>query len=166
VCIRDPDNVTAVGEYGIILRTTNGGDSWSSQIIGTTNWLSSVHFVDINTGWAVGDSGSIYHTTNGGVSFVEENEIGEMPTEFSLSQNWPNPFNSSSVIRYSIPQSSNVVIKIFDVLGNEKGTLINDEKSAGSYEIMWYAENLPSGIYFYQLKADNYIETKKMILLK
>jgi len=88
------------------------------------------------------------------------------PTAFSLFQNYPNPFNPSTKIKYSIPQSSNVVIKVFDVLGNEIETLVNEEKSTGTYEVTWYAEQLPSGVYFYQLKAGSFMETKKMILLK
>ena len=87
-------------------------------------------------------------------------------TEFLLSQNYPNPFNACTKIKYSIQQSSNVVIKVFDVLGNEIETLVKEEKPAGTYEVTWYAENLPSGVYFYQLRAGSFVETKKMILLK
>ncbi|MCU0344521.1 MAG: T9SS type A sorting domain-containing protein, partial [Ignavibacterium sp.] len=76
------------------------------------------------------------------------------------------PFNPSTKIKYSIPQLSNVVIKVFDILGNEIETLVNEEKSAGTYEVIWSASQLPSGVYFYQLKAGDFISTKKMILLK
>ncbi|NNL22297.1 MAG: T9SS type A sorting domain-containing protein [Ignavibacteriaceae bacterium] len=86
--------------------------------------------------------------------------------DFSLLQNYPNPFNPSTRITYSIPQTSKVVIKVFDVLGNEIETLINEQKPAGTYEITWYAEGLPSGVYFYQLQTNEFVETKKMILLK
>jgi len=89
-----------------------------------------------------------------------------LPTEFILSQNFPNPFNSSSVIKYSIPQSANVSMKVFDVLGNEIETLVSEEKSVGTYEVTWYAASLPSGVYFYQLSAGSFIETKKMVLMK
>ncbi len=93
---------------------------------------------------------------------------------FALGQNFPNPFNPSTKIKYSIPSvtlrqaQSDILItlKVFDILGNEIETLVNEEKSAGTYEITWYAENLPSGVYFYQLRAGNYINTKKMMLLK
>ena len=135
---------------GIILNTTDGGINWNP----TSNWsryrfiFSS--FADLNNGWAVGDNGAILHTTNGGVTFVEEENIDKVPTEFLLSQNYPNPFNPSTKIRYSVPQSSNVTIKVFDILGNEIETLVNEEKPAGTYEITWYAANLPSGVYFYQ----------------
>jgi len=88
------------------------------------------------------------------------------PLTFALEQNYPNPFNPSTKIRYSVPQSSNVVIKIFDILGNEIETLVSEEKTVGTYEITWYAEQLPSGIYFYRLQAGNYVEAKKMVLMK
>jgi hypothetical protein len=125
-----------------------------------------VHFADSATGWAVGSWGKILKTTNGGVSFVEENEISKIPTDYSLTQNFPNPFNPSTSIKYSIPKVSQVQIKVFDILGNEIETLVNEEKQNGTYELTWYAKGLPSGVYFYQLKAGSYIETRKMVLLK
>ncbi len=94
-----------------------------------------------------------------------ENEITQ-PTEFLLSQNHPNPFNPSTKIKYSVPQTSQVQLKVFDVLGNEIETLVNEEKPSGTYELTWNAADLPSGVYFYQLKAGEYTGTKKMILLK
>ena len=83
-----------------------------------------------------------------------------------LRQNYPNPFNPATTIKYQIPEVSFVTIKVYDVLGNEVTTLVNEEKPAGSYEVEFDGAGLPSGIYFYQLKADSYIETKKMVLLK
>ena len=94
-----------------------------------------------------------------------ENEIS-LPTEFLLSQNYPNPFNPSTNIQYAVSSRQFVSLKVYDVLGNEIETLVNEEKTSGTYEITWYAENLPSGVYFYQLKAGSFVETKKMILLK
>ena len=88
------------------------------------------------------------------------------PFEFVLEQNFPNPFNPATTIRYSLPKTSKVQIKIFDVLGSEIGTLINEEKPAGTYELTWKAADLPSGVYFYQIKAGEFTGTKKMILLR
>jgi|GEM_PF-1936825 len=95
------------------------------------------------------------------------------PLYFALYQNYPNPFNPSTKIKYSIPfvethrdASLLVTLKVFDILGNDIETLVNEEKAAGAYEITWYAGNLPSGVYFYQLKAGNFTETKKMLMLK
>ena len=92
--------------------------------------------------------------------------IKETPSEFALEQNYPNPFNPSTKIRYSISIQSNVEIKLFDLLGNEIETLVNAEQPSGTYEFNWSTTTLPSGIYFYQLKAGDFIETKKMILMK
>ncbi len=91
---------------------------------------------------------------------------------FNLEQNYPNPFNPSTKIKYFVPQSSQVQIKIFDVLGNEIETLVNEEKPAGNYELTWNAGGVSAkggyapGVYFYQLRAGSFVETKKMILLK
>jgi len=96
---------------------------------------------------------------------VEENEIGH-PTEYALFQNYPNPFNPSTTLRYQIPASSFVTLKVYDVLGSEVATLVNEEKSVGSYEVEFSATAIPSGVYFYRIQAGNYLETKKMILMK
>jgi len=167
VSFSDVNNGTAVGQQGNILRTTDGGTTWTSQhIVETTTHLQSVSFTDANNGTAVGDLGTILRTTNGGATFVEEEVSNEIPMEFLLSQNYPNPFNPSTTIRYSVPQNTNVMIKVFDVLGNEVATLVNEEKATGSYEANFNAKGLSSGIYFYKLQAGSFIETKKMILLK
>ncbi len=89
-----------------------------------------------------------------------------IPLDFKLSQNYPNPFNPSTTLTFVIGHSSFVTLKIYDVLGKEVATLINEEKPAGTYEVTWNAGNLPSGVYFYQLKAGSYSATKKLLLLK
>jgi pectate lyase len=86
--------------------------------------------------------------------------------EFSLSQNYPNPFNPSTIIKYQIPEKSNVTIKVFDVLGNLVQTLIDEFKEPGLYELQFDGRNLSSGVYFYQLKSGKFIQTNKMILIK
>jgi hypothetical protein len=102
-------------------------------------------------------------------------ESNDLPEKFSLSQNYSNPFNPSTKIKYEIPDqirndSRLVTLKVYDVLGNEIATLVIEEKQPGTYEVEFNTssnKHLPSsGIYFYQLKAGKYIETKKMILLK
>jgi len=97
---------------------------------------------------------------------------------YYLSQNYPNPFNPTTTIKYSIPSNvkgemSNVILKVYDVLGREVATLVNEEKPIGTYEVTWYAEQLPSGVYFYRLRAvptgrqaGSFVETKKMVLMK
>lgn len=88
------------------------------------------------------------------------------PTEYTLSQNYPNPFNPSTKITYSIPERSNVSLKVFDLLGSEVAELVNEEIEAGNYKINFDASSFVSGIYFYKLQAGSFVETKKMILLK
>ena len=94
-----------------------------------------------------------------------EEEVS-IPLSYTLTQNYPNPFNPGTTIKYSIPTQSKVIIKVFDILGNEIETLVNEEKTAGTYELTWTIANLPSGVYFYKLQAGNFIQTKKMVLLK
>jgi len=96
-----------------------------------------------------------------------------IPTEFKLYQNYPNPFNPTTTIKYSVPNVErlsnplyNFTIKVYDVLGQEITTLVNEEKSAGNYQIEFNASNLTSGIYYYQIKSVDFIQTKKMVLLK
>ena len=122
-----------------------------------------VHFINNNQStWAGLWEGEIWGTN---VTIIDPAD-NNSPNGFALSQNYPNPFNPSTTINYSIPASSFVTLKVYDVLGNEVAKLVNDQKLAGSYQIMFNAVNLPSGIYFYRLQAGSFIETKKMILLK
>jgi hypothetical protein len=99
--------------------------------------------------------------------FVADVKIGEtISGDYELSQNYPNPFNPKTTIKYQLPEMSFVTIKVFDVLGSEIATLVNEEKPAGNYETEFDATVLPSGIYFYRLQAGTFVETKKMILMK
>ena len=112
----------------------------------------------------------------GDISLVDVDSETELPKEFLLSQNYPNPFNPSTKIQFVIPKSSFVNLKVYDVLGREVATLVNDEKLPGEYEVEFDASRLSSGIYFYKLsvsawlsqdgQAGNYSSTKKMIYLK
>jgi hypothetical protein len=87
--------------------------------------------------------------------------------EYSLAQNYPNPFNPSTIISYSIPQSDFVTLKVYDVLGNEIRTIINEYQQAGEYKINFNAGKIASGIYIYCLKAsNNFVQTKKMLLVR
>ena len=88
------------------------------------------------------------------------------PTIYNLSQNYPNPFNPTTTIKYSIPKQSLVTLKIYDILGRQITTLVNEEKPAGNYKIKYDASSLASGVYFYRLQAGNFVQTKKMILLR
>ena len=86
--------------------------------------------------------------------------------EFKLEQNYPNPFNPSTIINYTLPENNFVSLKVYDVLGSEIATLINDFLDAGSHYVEFNSANLPSGIYFYKIQSGSFIETRKMILQK
>lgn len=104
---------------------------------------------------------------DGSFNYSEEVEIDHLAhQDFVLSQNYPNPFNPNTKIKFSVPQECDVNLKIFDVLGNEIITLIDDHKEAGIYTVQFDASHLSSGLYFYKLQAGSFIETKKMILLR
>jgi hypothetical protein len=100
-----------------------------------------------------------------GTSTVNENKVSSI-NEFKLYQNYPNPFNPSTSIKYTVPFTQFVTLKIYDVIGNEIATLVNGEKPAGNYEVKFDASHLISGVYFYKLQAGYYLSTKKMILLR
>jgi hypothetical protein len=104
---------------------------------------------------------------------VDEDPISQLPIDFRLEQNYPNPFNPVTTIKYSIPnvtlsgvEGSQVKLKIYDVLGNEVATLVNEFRNAGSYEIDFNASSLSSGIYFYRLQTGSFVQTKKMVIIK
>lgn len=98
-------------------------------------------------------------------NLTETIEIG-LPSVYSLKQNYPNPFNPSTKIKYNLPVNGIVTIKVFDILGTEVMTLLDEEKAAGSYELEFNASNLPSSVYFYKMQSGNFSEVKKMIILK
>ena len=107
----------------------------------------------------------IYSLTEGQQLVGIENS-STVPARFELKQNYPNPFNPVTKINYELPAANFILLKIYNVLGNEVDILVHGKQSAGSYEVRWDASNYPSGIYFYKLSADGYEETKKMILIK
>ena len=108
------------------------------------------------------------HTTNLTTSstITGINNYLDIPKIFSLHQNYPNPFNPNTMINFAIPKSSHVYLKVYDLLGQEKATLVNKELSAGYHNVSFDGSTLPSGIYFYRIQAGDFIQTKKMILMK
>jgi hypothetical protein len=102
--------------------------------------------------------------------FIKKNEAGKtnniIPNQFALSQNYPNPFNPETTIKYALPRDVKVVIKIYDILGREVSTLVNEFKKAGYYEVKFNGSNFASGVYFYRIEAQEYVVSKKMVLIK
>ena len=156
-------------QYGLNYETTDGGNSWMHRTAFDDIHMNSIFFLNPTTGW--GNSlVSVYKYQTA----TDVNEITSFPKYHSLSQNYPNPFNPVTNIKYQIPELSFVTIKVYDALGKEVATLVNEEKAAGSYEVEWNAATLPSGIYFYRIQAGDpstgsgqgFVETRKMVLLK
>jgi len=124
---------------------------------------------DRNTG-AVVDQGlldAIMQAAGKGntTSIIDKTNLN-IPDKAQLEQNYPNPFNPATKIRYSLSKAGLVTLKVYDLMGEEVETLINEHKNIGIYEVSFDAANLPSGVYFYKIQADNYIETRKMLLIK
>jgi hypothetical protein len=93
-------------------------------------------------------------------------DISELPGTFSLYQNYPNPFNPSTTIKFALPQTSEVRLEVFNMLGQSVGVLINGVKQAGSYSVNFNASGLSTGVYFYRLDAPGFSQTRQMLLIK
>jgi len=146
--------------------STNNGDNWSEVNNGLTSLPLRALAICGSYLYAGGDVSGVWRRPLSEMITGIEDEQNNLPESFSLQQNYPNPFNPSTTFRYSIPTQSKVMIKVYDLLGNEIATLMDEEKQVGTYDLMWNAANLPSGVYFYQLKAGSYADTKKMILVR
>jgi photosystem II stability/assembly factor-like uncharacterized protein len=151
-----------------ILYTSNGGNNWTLQ--SAPGRAESIVFINATTGWFAGTS-HIAYTTNGGVWIKQI--TSEVPSGYTLKQNYPNPFNPTTNIKFDIPENgkwkmeNNIVsLKIYDILGKEMETLVNEKLKPGTYDVIWDASQYPSGVYFYRLITDGFSETKKMILVK
>ncbi|MFA6598842.1 MAG: choice-of-anchor J domain-containing protein, partial [Ignavibacteriaceae bacterium] len=152
-----------------IWEANNDGNDWQWRKV-TLDLSSYTNNSNVMLAWQyVGNDGDLMGIDNvklmHGTVDVKDNSA-EIPTEYVLTQNYPNPFNPTTKISYSIPSNSNVTIKIFDALGRIVATLVNEEKTAGKYTVEFNGSNLSSGVYFYRLKAENFVDTKKLMLLK
>ena len=116
--------------------------------------------------FAASYAGGVWKRPLSEIITVVDNSVQNKPERFSLGQNFPNPFNPSTTIKYSIPKNSLVRLKVYNILGEEVAILVNEEKPVGTYEVKFNATNLPSGVYFYRLQAGSFVETKKMIIIK
>jgi len=154
------------GDSGLVLYTSNAGESWVKQNTNTSQRLWDVFPMNKDTIYVVGDSGTVLRTYTGGlVSVTLHNQ--NIAEEFSLSQNYPNPFNPLTVISYRLSIAGNVNLNIYDVNGKFVKELVTAKQNAGNYEVNFSGEGLASGVYYYSLIAEGeVIDTKKMILLK
>jgi hypothetical protein len=147
-----------------VYRSVDGGLTWQQLRTGMTTSGTQ--------GIAVNDSGVVFvGTLNGQVyrsaqPIVSVDDHSEHPREFVLYQNYPNPFNPSTTIRFTIPDSRFTSLRIYNLLGEEVATLVNEVKQPGQYEVKWDAEGLVSGVYLYRLEAGEFRETKRMVLMR
>jgi photosystem II stability/assembly factor-like uncharacterized protein len=134
---------------------------------GTTTEENSYSFVDKNLAAGKHQYRLKQIDYDGSFEFSDIVEVEILsPIEFSLSQNYPNPFNPTTTIQYSIPESGNVKLIVYNSLGEQVSTLVNDFKESGNYQVEFDATNLSSGIYYYSLQINSFVETRKMILLR
>ena len=163
--IIDQNVIYGAGSAGKIIKTTNGGTNWNVLTSNTTEDLYSIFFLDSYIGWCVGANGKILKTITGGITNINELST-TTPISCSLSQNYPNPFNPSTNIKFDVPKLENIRITIFDAIGREIETLVNEKLASGTYESTWDGSKYSSGIYFYRFQTGEYSETKRMILIK
>lgn len=148
-----------------IFRSTNFGNTWSQFSNGLPN-NSAVGPICITK------SGYIFTSVNNIIYKIFDPLTGlnynpyTIPFELILYQNYPNPFNPTTTISFSVPNSQFVMLKVYDILGREISTLVNEEKQPGNYEVKFDGNNLASGIYYYQIRAGQFVDTKKLVLLK
>jgi hypothetical protein len=176
----DRRNYTSVQTDVYMAHSTDGGTTFTNFQV-SENWFAITpnnyigHYIGVSAHnnivrpvWTRIDNDypSLWTAIVDSITAVENYSDQVALSNFELSQNYPNPFNPTTKIKYSIPHEGYVTLKIYDVLGNEMTTLVNEEKPAGKYEVKFDGDDLTSGVYFYQLKAGDYIETKKMILMR
>lgn len=117
------------------------------------------------TGWIAGDQGKILKTTTGGLTYFNQSS-NPVPNNYLLHQNYPNPFNPKTNIKFEIPSSNFVSIKVYNILGKEMTTLANEFLNSGAYQVEFNGVNFESGIYFYRIQAGDFTDEKLMIILK
>jgi photosystem II stability/assembly factor-like uncharacterized protein len=158
------DKGWVVGGAGTLYSTINAGLNWIPEQSQTGQDLNSIHSFDGSNAWAVGNIGVIITNYTPPTNVDNENNI--VPNSLVLEQNYPNPFNPSTTIKFSVPERSNTIIKVYNTVGSEVATLLNEVKQPGTYEVNFNATDFSSGAYFYSVQTDNFREVKKMILLK
>lgn len=162
---------TEVNNYGFDIERKVNDTNWNKIgfISGAGNSNSQKHYQFID-GNIIGGSEFHYRLkqidNDGSFEYSDEVEVVIVPDNFTLEQNYPNPFNPTTIIRYAIPKTSFVSIKVYDLNGQEIISLINETKEVGTYEIKFDARGFASGVYLYRMVAEDYINTKKLLLLK
>jgi photosystem II stability/assembly factor-like uncharacterized protein len=155
------ENTGWVGGWtGPTYQTTNGGANW--QLAGWGTYVNRFRFLNDSLAYAVGDKA--YKYSVGPLGIKNSSDIS--PVDYSLHQNFPNPFNPETIIKFDIPVNGFTTVKVFDILGTEVSTLVNEDKKAGEYSVHFNGVYLPSGVYFCRLVSNKYSETRRMVLMK
>ncbi|MBN2572170.1 MAG: T9SS type A sorting domain-containing protein [Ignavibacteriales bacterium] len=154
-----------VVDDGRIFKTYDGGFKWSVEERLSGIALHGIKFLDESKGWSVGDGGTILYYGNF-TNNIENSTYIYSPFLYNLSQNYPNPFNPTTNIQFEIPLDCKVTIKIYNILGQEIATLINNEMKAGKHTVQFSANNLANGVYIYRITADSFSKSMKMMILK
>lgn len=148
-----------------VLKTTDAGNAWFEVLQEVNDTLLSAYFLNPEVGYVAGTKGKVFKTTTGGVIGI--NQIStEVPGEFNLEQNYPNPFNPTTNIKFAIPKLSSVKLAVYDLLGREVESLVNQQLTPGTYEVNWNAAKFSSGIYMYRLVTNDFSMVKKISLVK
>ena len=154
-----------VGDYGFLWVTKDGGSTWERVEIETNSDLNRIILIhDDNLGYIFGKSSTILRCNRVVNNVKVKNPVA--PSVFKLYQNYPNPFNPSTTIEFRLPKTTNVALNIFNILGEEVATLVSEKLFVGSYTYKWNASNTASGVYLYRLEADDFVETRKMVLMR
>jgi hypothetical protein len=159
----NPDEGWSVGSHPWIGHTIDGGQTWEHQVIPTNYSLWDIWFFDENTGWAGGAYGFIFHTDNGGT--VGTSEFKVQSSKFKV-ECIPNPLTSMTTIRYDLPGDAFVSLDIYNNTGQKVGNLVNSRQLKGEHLACWDVANLPPGIYFYRLTAENQSVSGKLVVIK
>jgi photosystem II stability/assembly factor-like uncharacterized protein len=182
VCFLDANTGIAVGQssgigeldipagyiISVILRTTNGGSTWAQDPFTSYNELLGVSSLNAHSLMAFGHGGTILRTDNGGLTGIKNSPPfrSASPAQVVLMQNYPNPFNPSTTIRYSLPHRTRVTLGVFNILGQQVALLQNGDQDAGFHEVRFDGSGLASGVYFYRIQAGDFVQTKKLALVK
>ena len=167
-----PNTKTTDGSYAVSHKNINGvndNEVWLYEVVnGGHEWPGAYGNMDINASEEIWNFFTLVVEDSSNIHI--ENE-GQHPTAFALLQNYPNPFNPTTTLRYDIPENSHVTITIYDMLGRQVKTLINQTQDAGFISVIWDATNdygkpVSAGVYLYQIQAGEFVQTKKMVLLK
>ena len=164
--ISSDGKIYAATQGNWLYESDDNGDNWFlvNGGLNDSKYILSLEITKSGFLFAGMDYYGIYKSANKVVTTL--NEENTVPSKFELMQNYPNPFNPSTSIEYSVPSNEYVLLKVYDLLGNEVNTLVNERQSAGNYEVNFDASNLASGIYFYRIQSGSFIQTKKLMLLK